>query len=292
MLHKRIYQFLIIYFLGLVFLFLVKYVLNLSDYVIPSPVNVWEISVQIFSRYFFDVLSTLTIAVIGQIISVFLAVFIGVIGRQATWFGSFIKVAAYNFQAYPIVAIAPIIFILFGDGFISRLLIAAMICYFPLLLTVIGVMSEPIIDIEHFYRVTGKIRWQLEVKIRAFENMSKLTTVIAGSATLAMAGTIVAEFIAANAGIGYSIRIALYQSDLSKILIALFATGSNGFLMPVLWVIFTRMFMAFFHPRTLMLWLRRADLKETLSESWSWVMPSSALLRLTRLSERVQRVLP
>ena len=37
--------------------------------------------------------------------------------------------------------------------------------------------------------------------------------------------TIVAEFIAANAGIGYSIRIALYQSDLSKILIALFLIG-------------------------------------------------------------------
>ena len=48
---------------------------------------------------------------------------------------------------------------------------------------------------------------------------------IAGSATLAMAGTIVSEFIAANAGIGYSIRIALYQSDLSKILVALFIIG-------------------------------------------------------------------
>ena len=40
-----------------------------------------------------------------------------------------------------------------------------------------------------------------------------------------MAGTIVAEFIAANAGIGYSIRIALYQSDLGKILVALFLIG-------------------------------------------------------------------
>jgi NitT/TauT family transport system permease protein len=69
------------------------------------------------------------------------------------------------------------------------------------------------------------MRWQLEVKIRAFENLGKLTTVVAGSATLAMAGTIVAEFIAANAGIGYSIRIALYQSDLGKILIALFLIG-------------------------------------------------------------------
>ena len=86
-------------------------------------------------------------------------------------------------------------------------------------------MSEPVADIEHFYRVTGRMCWQLEVKIRAFENLHKLTTVISGSATLAMAGTIVAEFIAADAGIGYSIRIALYQGELAKILIALFLIG-------------------------------------------------------------------
>ena len=145
--------------------------------------------------------------------------------RQTSWLVSFVKVAAYNVQAYPIVALAPIIFILLGDGFLSRLLIAAMICYFPLLLSVLGIMAEPVRDIEHFYRVTGRLRWQLEVKIRAFENIGKLTTVVAGSATLAMAGTIVAEFIAANAGIGYSIRIALYQSDLGKILVALFLIG-------------------------------------------------------------------
>jgi NitT/TauT family transport system permease protein len=69
------------------------------------------------------------------------------------------------------------------------------------------------------------MRWQLRVKIRTFENIKKLTTVIAGSATLAMVGTIVAEFIGANAGIGYGIRIALYQSDLPKILVALFLIG-------------------------------------------------------------------
>jgi NitT/TauT family transport system permease protein len=225
MLPRRIYQFLIIYFLGLTLLFLVKYLLNLSDYVIPSPSELIQTFSGVFSRYFSDVTDTLSVAVIGQVVSIFLAMVVGISGRQTTWFGSFIKVAAYNVQAYPIVAIAPIIFILFGDGFMSRLLIAAMICYFPILLSVLGIMSEPVSDIEHFYRMTGRMRWQLEVKIRAFENLSKLTTVISGSATLAMAGTIVAEFTAANAGIGYSIRIALYQSDLSKILIALFLIG-------------------------------------------------------------------
>jgi NitT/TauT family transport system permease protein len=211
--------------LAVTVLILIKYGLSLSDYVIPSPGDIWQTGTREFGRYMSDVLNTMMVAVIGQVISIFMALLVGITGRQATWFGSFIKVAAYNVQAYPIVAIAPIIFILLGDGIISRLLIAAMICYFPLLLSVIGIMSEPIKDIEHFYRVTGRMRWQLEVKIRAFENMNKLTTVIAGSATLAMAGTIVAEFIAANAGIGYSIRIALFQSDLSKILIALFLIG-------------------------------------------------------------------
>ena len=225
MLHRRIYQFFIIYLLGLVILFSVKYSLDLSDYVIPGIEDVVRTFRAVFLRYLSDVVDTISVAVIGQVISILMAIIVGVLGRQTTWFGSFIKVAAYNVQAYPIVAIAPIIFILFGDGFLSRLLIAAMICYFPILLSVLGIMSEPVHDIEHFYRVTGRMRWQLEVKIRAFENLNKLTTVISGSATLAMAGTIVAEFIAANAGIGYSIRIALYQSDLAKIITALFLIG-------------------------------------------------------------------
>jgi len=225
MLPRRISQFLLVYLLGIGFLFGLKIVLGLSDYVIPGPSDVWQTGRTEFARYAGDVLNTFSVAVIGQLLSIVMALFVGVAGRRATWLGSFIKVAAYNVQAYPIVAIAPILFILLGDGFLTRLFIAAMICYFPLLLSVIGIMSEPVADIEHFYRVTGRMRWQLEVKIRAFENLHKLTTVISGSATLAMAGTIVAEFIAANAGIGYSIRIALYQSDLAKILVALFIIG-------------------------------------------------------------------
>jgi len=225
MLFRRIYQFLIVYIMGLAGLLAIKYGMGLSDYVIPGIELVRETAGRVVADYFFDVLNTLSVTVLGQFISIALAFTVGILGRKSSWVGSFIKVMAYNIQAYPIVALAPIIFILLGDGFLSRLLIASMICYFPLLLSVLGIMAAPIKDIEHFYIATGRMRWQLEVKIRAFENLSKLTTVIAGSATLAMAGTIVAEFIAADAGIGYSIRIALYQSDLAGILVALFMIG-------------------------------------------------------------------
>jgi NitT/TauT family transport system permease protein len=225
MLHRRIYQFFIIYLLGIMTLFMIKYVLNLSDYVIPGPMEIWHTGESVFIRYFFNVIDTLSIAVLGHILSIFLATIIGIIGRLTLWIGSFIRVAAYNIQSYPIVAVAPIIFILLGDGLSSRLLITAMICYFPLLLSFIGILSEPVTEIEHFYESTLRMNWRLQVKIRAFENINKITTVIVGSGTLAMVGTIVAEFIAANAGIGHSIRMALYQSDLAKILVALFLIG-------------------------------------------------------------------
>jgi NitT/TauT family transport system permease protein len=225
MLHRRIYQFLLIYFIGFAGLMLVKYSLDLSDYVIPGLSEIWMTCRRYFGLYLLAVLNTLSVAILGHLLSICLATTVGIIGRLTAWFGSFIRVAAYNIQAYPIVAVAPIIFILLGDGLSSRLLIASMICYFPLLLSFIGILSEPVTEIEHFFESTDRMNWQLEVKIRAFENIHKLITVIVGSATLAMVGTIVAEFIAANAGIGYSIRIALYQSDLAKILVALFLIG-------------------------------------------------------------------
>jgi NitT/TauT family transport system permease protein len=225
MLHRRIYQFLMIYFIGLTALMLVKYTLNLSDYVIPGITEIWGTCRRYFGWYAIAVLNTLAVAILGHILSICMASAVGIIGRLTVWVGSLIRVAAYNIQAYPIVAVAPIIFILLGDGLSSRLLIAAMICYFPLLLSFIGILSEPVTEIEHFFESTLRMNWRLQVKIRAFENIHKLITVIVGSATLAMVGTIVAEFIAANAGIGYSIRIALYQSDLAKILVALFLIG-------------------------------------------------------------------
>ena len=144
MLHRRIYQFFIIYFLGVGLLLALKYGLNLSDYVIPSPGEIWRTGRTYAGLYVLAVLNTLAVAIFGHVVSICLATAVAIIGRLTAWIGSFIRTAAFNIQAYPIVAVAPIIFILLGDGLASRLLIAALICYFPLLLSFIGVFSEPV----------------------------------------------------------------------------------------------------------------------------------------------------
>ncbi|MBT3805557.1 MAG: ABC transporter permease, partial [Desulfobacula sp.] len=118
MLFRRIYQFLLVYIITIVFLFMIKILLSLSDYVIPGVPLMIETTGQVFKEYFFDVMNTMSITILGQCLSIIMAFTVGIAGRKSSWIGSFIKVTAYNIQAYPIVALAPIIFILLGDGFI------------------------------------------------------------------------------------------------------------------------------------------------------------------------------
>jgi len=223
--HNRIIHFLILYISALTILFAIKHSLGLSNYVIPAFTEIMTTANRIFPIYFRATIESMIIAIMGHMLSIILACLIGILGRINSFVGIIIKAGAYQVQSYPVVAIAPIIFILMGDGLLPRLLITSMICYFPLLLTFVGVFTEPVPDIEHFYYVTNTLSWDLEIRIRAYEHQKKILTVIEGSATLAMVGTIVAEFLSAESGIGYQISIALSQSDMAKVLIALFLIG-------------------------------------------------------------------
>jgi len=233
----RIFQFLAIYLVGLALLFGAKFAFQLSDYLVPNPLEL-ILFARKEGRVFMEAAANTTmVAIAGHGCSLLLAAAVAFISRGANTIGQLVKTAAYNLQAYPVVALAPIVFIFLGDGLASRLLIAAIICYFPLLLNFLGVFATPVQEVELFFQQTGRLGPVLEVKIRVFENLQKIVTVVAGSSTLAMVGTIVAEFLAASNGIGYLIRKALYQNNLNAILTALFCIGlfSSGYFWTIEW---------------------------------------------------------
>ena len=84
MLLRRIYQFFMIFSLGLILLLMIKYVLGLSDYVIPGPPAIWHTGLTVIQLYLSDVLNTLSVAIIGQVLSIVMALLVGV-ARLVTW---------------------------------------------------------------------------------------------------------------------------------------------------------------------------------------------------------------
>ena len=221
----RIFQFLAIFFIAIFALMGLKYGLGLSDYLIPPFSEIWVLIFKKYYLFLYPSLNTLYVAFLGHLLAIFLAVTVAFFARTGSIFANLIKTAAYNLQSYPVVAVAPIVFIFLGDGLFSRLLIATLICYFPLLLSFLGIFSEPVKDVEHFFKQTNRLDSLTQVLIRCYENLDKIITVISGSGTLAMVGTIVAEFLAATNGIGYVIRKALYQNNLAAILSSLLFIG-------------------------------------------------------------------
>jgi len=111
-------------------------------------------------------------------------------------------------QATPILALAPLIALWFGTGLGSRVLICALICFFPIAVgTMVGIRSvDPkLIELGRSLRAS---RWQ---RLSRIEVPSALPQILGGlriGVTLAVVGAIVAEWAGGDKGLGVLINLA------------------------------------------------------------------------------------
>jgi NitT/TauT family transport system permease protein len=138
------------------------------------------------------------------------------------------------FQSTPVVAYAPLLVIWFGSGNTSKIIICALIVFFPMLMnTLVGVRTVPIEkrEIMHLYAAS---RWQVFVKLEVPSALPVLLGGLKVSATLAVIGAVVGEFIGANAGLGFLINLSRSQYNTPMVfvcvlLLALIARAMYGF---------------------------------------------------------------
>jgi NitT/TauT family transport system permease protein len=111
-------------------------------------------------------------------------------------------------QATPILALAPLIALWFGSGLVSKVLIVALICFFPMAVaTAIGLRSvDPrLIELARSLRAT---RRQLLTTVEVPAALPQILGGLRVSVTLAVVGAIVAEWVGADRGLGVLINLA------------------------------------------------------------------------------------
>ena len=125
-------------------------------------------------------------------------------------------------QAIPIIAIAPLLVIWFGPGRISKVLICALIVFFPVLVnTVVGVRSVPR-ELYELMRSLRASRWQVFLKLEAPAAMPVLLGGLKIGATLSVIGAVVGEFVGADQGLGFLINLADGLYDTPLVFVAVF----------------------------------------------------------------------
>lgn len=111
-------------------------------------------------------------------------------------------------QTIPKVAIAPLVVVWFGFGLLPKILIAFLICFFPILIdALIGFRSTPK-EVIWLARSMGASRRRIFLN---FQVPAALPNIFAGlkvASTLAVVGAVVGEFVAADKGLGYQLIVA------------------------------------------------------------------------------------
>src|SRR5881397_262818 len=108
----------------------------------------------------------------------------------------------------PKVAVAPLFLLWLGYGIVPNVLIAALIGFFPVVInTAVGLtqIDEELLDLG---RVFGAPKWKVFVKIRLPNALPYVLSALKITATAAVVGAIVGEFVASQAGLGMVIVTA------------------------------------------------------------------------------------
>lgn len=132
------------------------------------------------------------------------------------------------FQITPRIALAPLFLTWFGFGITSKIVLAATICFFPVLIAVVVGLDNVDKDGRQLMRSFGASRLE---EYRRLTLPSSLPVVFAGiktAMTLALIGAIVAEFVGASEGMGVLIKTFNFQlqvADGFAVIIALAILG-------------------------------------------------------------------
>lgn len=111
-------------------------------------------------------------------------------------------------QTVPKVAIAPLLVLWLGYGIFPKVLVTFLICFFPITIdAVVGLRSVPTETIL-LARSTGATAWRTFVMIKLPHALPNIFGGLKVAITLAVVGSIVAEFVGADQGLGYLLMVA------------------------------------------------------------------------------------
>ncbi|WP_369139232.1 ABC transporter permease [Modestobacter versicolor] len=206
-------------------------VVGVSEFILPSPAAVWDSLVELLSgsAVYHDIWITLTEVLIGFAVALVAGVAIGAVLGRVVWLERAVQPAMVAFQVVPKVAFIPIFVIWFGFGTTSKIIMAAILAFFPIMLNVmLGVRS---VDRGHrdVMRGLGASKW---ATFRNLELPSTLPYVFAGAEVaivFAVIGAIVGEYLGGSEGLGHLVVSSLNALDapqLFAVIILLALMGS------------------------------------------------------------------
>lgn len=177
--------------------------INLPDYILPSPVAVAKDLSTNLSLIFQNLIPTLIETIVGLIFGVALGMLLALMMMALPWLSYWLLPVMVISQAIPTFAIAPILVLWFGYGIVAKVITVILMLFFPVASAFYaGLVKTNSVWLDSAKVMGGKkinILWHLQFRAA----LPNLATGIRLATALAPIGAIVSEWVGSSQGIGF-----------------------------------------------------------------------------------------
>ena len=201
------------------------HILKVPPFIAPSPAAVgatlWAKSGLLLANLWPTAVEAICGFLLGNLAAIVIATtFVHKKGLEETFFPLVVII-----NTIPVVAKAPILVLLLGNGMEPKIAIAALICFFPTLVNMVRGLESVNPQAMELMRVLSASKTEVFFKLRLFNSLPYLFSALKISASTSVIGAIVGEWIGSTTGIGALIIQATYAFD-SALLYATVIVGS------------------------------------------------------------------
>lgn len=198
----------------------VTWVFGIPDYLVPSPLAIGASARQDYALLLSNAVPTLTEAFLGFLIGNTIAIAVAISFVYNKAIEEMFYPVAILIKTIPIVAIAPVLKIMLGNGMEPKIAVAALICFFPTLVNAVRgfrAMNPQLLELMH---VLSASKTETFRRVRVYSALPYIFSALKISVTMCVLGAIVGEWIGANKGIGYLLLQSMFDFNTPR----LFAT--------------------------------------------------------------------
>jgi ABC-type nitrate/sulfonate/bicarbonate transport system permease component len=172
-------------------------------FLLPSPLDVAGALVSGEGRLGWHALGTLEEALIGLALAFALGVGTAILmDRNAFARRAFYPVLVAS-QTIPVIAVAPLLVFWFGYGLLPKVLVVALVCFFPVVVATFDGLGMVDPEAVRLVRSMGASGWQLFWRVRWPGALPGVFSGLRIGVTYGIVGAIVGEFVGASRGLGY-----------------------------------------------------------------------------------------
>ena len=227
--------------LGLIVLFFVGWefaclLFGVSDLIMPRPSQVFATLYTKMPILWPHVLQTQFTTMVGFVLGVLLGVLLGALIGSSRIAYDTVYPLLIGFSPIPKVAVVPILVLWFGSGTVPAVLTSLAICFFPIVVNIATGLATTEPELEDVLRAIGATKLDILWNVGLPRTMPFFFVSLKVAISYAFVGTVLAETVASNRGIGNVMITASSNFNTPLVFAGLFILAALGI---VLYAIFS-----------------------------------------------------